>query len=204
MTTDPTIWLVARASGLLAYGLLTASVLAGLTLKVRPFGTRLRGATVMEVHRTLSFLGLAAIGLHGLALVLDHVVNIRISDLLVPGMAPYRPLWTALGVVAAELSVLVIVSFPLRKIIGARVWRRLHWATYLTFALATLHGIQAGTDTSQPWAHALYIGALASVAGATTWRALASQTAGERRRVKAASPASTPTRARSAREQPAR
>ncbi len=44
MKTDPTFWLLARASGLTAYGLLTASVLAGLVLKARPFGRALKPA----------------------------------------------------------------------------------------------------------------------------------------------------------------
>ena len=38
MRSDPTFWLLARASGLTAYVLLTVSVLAGLVLKSRPFG----------------------------------------------------------------------------------------------------------------------------------------------------------------------
>jgi methionine sulfoxide reductase heme-binding subunit len=59
-----------------------------------------------------------------------------------------------------------------RRRIGARVWRRLHWLTYALFALATFHGITAGTDTARPWAFALYVGAVASVAAATAWRAL--------------------------------
>lgn len=186
----PTIWLVARASGFLAYGLITASVLAGLLLKARPFGRRVRGATAMEIHRTLSFLGLAAIGVHGLALVMDRSVDITVVDLVVPGTSPYRPLWTALGVVAAELAVLLIVSFPLRRVIGGRAWRHLHWASYLTFALATVHGVTAGTDTPLPWARTVYIGAAAAVAGATTWRALAAAT--KPRRAKAASTQAAP------------
>jgi sulfoxide reductase heme-binding subunit YedZ len=201
MTNLPTIWLVARASGFLAYGLITASVLAGLVLKARPFGRRLRGITAMEIHRTMSFLGLGAIGLHGLALVLDRTVDMTVLDLLIPGTAPYRPLWTALGVVAAELAVLLIVSFPLRRVIGQRVWRSLHWASYLTFVLATVHGIMAGTDTSLPWARGVYIGAVAAVAGATTWRALASAAKPARAR---ATPAPAPSRANPPREQPAR
>lgn len=172
MKTDPTIWLVARASGLVAYALITASVLAGLMLKTRPFGRLVRAVTAMEIHRSLSFLGLAAIGAHGVALVLDRSVDIRLADLLIPGTSPYRPVWTALGVVAAELTALVIVSFPLRRRIGMRVWRKLHWATYGVFALATAHGIAAGTDTSQPWVRTMYIGAIAAVAAATVWRAL--------------------------------
>ena len=186
MKTDPTIWLVARASGLLAYALMTASVLAGLLLKSRPFGRRLRAVTAMEIHRTLSFLGLTAIGLHGVALVLDQAVDIGLSDLVVPGLAPYRPLWTSLGVVAGELTLLVIASFPLRRVFGVKVWRRLHWATYLTFALATAHGITTGTDTGRGWTNALYIGALASVATAITWRATTRGTAPQRATVRAA------------------
>ena len=53
-----------------------------------------------------------------------------------------------------------------------RNWRRLHWATYLVFLLGTVHGLAAGTDSSQPWARALYLGAVGAVASATAWRAL--------------------------------
>ena len=45
MKTDPTFWLLARASGLTAYGLLTTSVLAGLVLKSKPFGRALKPAS---------------------------------------------------------------------------------------------------------------------------------------------------------------
>jgi sulfoxide reductase heme-binding subunit YedZ len=174
MTSDPTIWLIARASGLVAYVLLTTSVLAGIILKSRPFGRHLRGITAMEIHRTLSFLGLAAIGLHGTALVLDQAVHIKLADLLIPGLAPYRPLWTGMGVVAAELMVALIVSFPLRKVFGFKAWRKLHWVSYGTFVLAAAHGIKAGTDTGRAWTDALYIGSLGLVAAAITWRAMTS------------------------------
>ena len=198
MKTDPTIWLVARASGLVAYALITASVLAGLMLKTRPFGRLVRAVTAMEIHRSLSFLGLAAIAAHGVALALDRSVDIRLADLLIPGTSPYRPVWTALGVVAAELTALIIVSFPLRRRIGMRVWRKLHWATYGVFALATVHGIATGTDTSQPWVRTMYIGAIAAVAAATAWRALtvpAAATAPRAVAARAPSPVPESTRA---------
>ena len=173
MTTDPTIWLVARAAGMVAYVLVTASALAGLLLKAKPFGRRVRGSTAMEIHRSLSLAGLGALVLHGAALALDRAVDIRLLDLLVPGTSPYRPFWTALGVVAAWLMLIVIVSFPLRRLIGARTWRRLHWAAYGVFGLATVHGFTSGTDTRQPWATAVYVASVALVAFATTWRVLA-------------------------------
>jgi sulfoxide reductase heme-binding subunit YedZ len=81
-------------------------------------------------------------------------------------------LWTALGVLALDLMMLVILSFPLRKRIGMKAWRKLHWATYAIFALATLHGLAAGTDTPTPWVFSLYVGAVGAVVFATAWRAL--------------------------------
>jgi len=182
MKNDPTFWILARASGFAAYALLTASVLAGLVLKSRPFGSRLRPATVTDVHRFLSLLGLGFLAVHGVALVLDRAVEIPLLALLVPGVADYRPLWTGLGVVAAELMVLLVASFSLRRLIGARNWRRLHWASYATFALASVHGIAAGSDSGRPWALGVYLGALAAVAAATGWRILVPPAAARARR----------------------
>ena len=172
MKHDPTFWLLARATGMTAYVLLTLSVLAGLVLKSRPFGMALKPATVTDVHRTLAVLSLGALALHGATLVLDATVEIGLGALLIPGLAPYRPLWTGAGVLAGELMLLVYASFSVRRRIGQKNWRRLHWATYATFALATVHGLLAGTDSSAGWAFALYLGAVGSVAFATAWRAL--------------------------------
>jgi sulfoxide reductase heme-binding subunit YedZ len=169
---DPTFWILARASGLTAYALLTLTVLAGLVVKSKPLRA-VRPASAVDVHRFLTTLALGALALHALALVLDSTVHIGLRALLVPGAASYRPVWTGAGVVAAELVVLVAVSFPLRRRIGIRNWRRLHWATYAVFALATAHGLFAGTDSAQPWALDLYLGAVGAVACAGTWRALA-------------------------------
>lgn len=176
MKNDPTFWLLARASGLTAYGLLTASVLAGLTLKARPFGRSLRPAPTTDVHRFLALLGLGMLTLHGLALVLDHTLHMPLAGLVVPGASPYRPAAVAAGVVGAELMALIYVSFLLRPKIGARNWRRLHWATYLVFILATVHGVASGTDSTQPWAHDVYLAAVGAVAFATAWRALGRRT----------------------------
>src|ERR1700693_3481712 len=138
---DPTFWILARASGLTAYALLTSTVLAGLVVKSRPFGRRLKGAAATDAHRFLAFLALGAVAVHGFALLLDSTIKIGFGGLLVPGLSPYKPVWTRLGVAAAELAGLITVSFPLRKRIGMRAWRRLHWATYGVFAAVTAHGL---------------------------------------------------------------
>jgi methionine sulfoxide reductase heme-binding subunit len=172
MKSDPTFWLLARATGITSYVLLTLSVLAGLMVKARPFGMAIKPAHAVDLHKTLALLSLAALAMHGITLVLDHAVEISVLDLVVPGTAPYRPLWTGLGVLAGELMLIVYVSFGLRRRIGARNWRRLHWTTYGAFAAATAHGVMAGSDSSQPWALFLYLAAIGAVAMATAWRAL--------------------------------
>ena len=172
MKNDPTFWILARASGFTAYGLVTASVLAGLVLKARPFGRGLKAATVTDVHRFLALLGFGAIAVHGVMLVLDSTVQISLKALVVPGLIPYRPLWTSVGVVTAEVMLLVYASFSLRKWIGTKNWRRLHWATYGVFAAASVHGLASGTDSGRMWAVALYLSAIGAVVGAVAWRAL--------------------------------
>lgn len=171
MHHDPTFWLLARAAGLTAYALLTASVLAGLVLKSRP-SKRLRAASVTELHKTLALTALGALALHGVALVLDTTVKVTAAGLLVPGLVSYRPAAVAAGVVGGWLLALVTASFWLRKRMGVKNWRRLHWATYVLFALATAHGITAGSDAYQPWLRDFYLGAVGAVAAATAWRAL--------------------------------
>ncbi len=168
---DPTFWLLARAGGLAAYFVLTLSVLAGLTLKARPFAG-LRAARVAEIHKTLALTGLGALALHAGALVLDSTVKVTPAALLVPGLVTYRPVAVAAGVIGAWLFLAVTASFWLRRRIGMRMWRRLHWLTYALFAIATIHGATAGTDTSQPWGRSLYLGAVGAVIAATVWRAL--------------------------------
>jgi sulfoxide reductase heme-binding subunit YedZ len=182
MTADPTFWILARASGLLAYGLLTAAMLAGLVLRARPFGRALQPAAVTDLHRFLALLGLGAIALHGTALVLDTTVEITPAALAVPGLVPYRPFWTGLGVVAAELMAIVYASFSLRRRIGNRAWRRLHRLTFLVFALATCHGLAAGSDSDRAWALALYGSATGAVVAATAWRVLLPPVPGGRTR----------------------
>ena len=170
MRHDPTFWIIARSSGLLAYALVSATVVAGLVLKGRPLRL-LRPVGVTDTHRFLSLLAMLAVALHGVALVLDSTIDVSLQALVVPGLVPYRPIWTGVGVAVAELMVLIHLSFRFRMRIGVRNWRRLHWATYAVFVGATAHGLMSGSDSGRPWALPAYVGIIATVAGLTAWRA---------------------------------
>jgi sulfoxide reductase heme-binding subunit YedZ len=172
MKTDPTFWLLARAAGLTSYALLTGSALFGLILRSRPFGKRVKAPTMLDVHRLTALLALTALAVHGIALTFDKTIHIDLLGLFVPGRIPYRHLWVGVGVVTAELTAIVVVSFWVRKKIGMKNWRRLHWTTYGLFAGATAHGLLSGSDSNQQWAQLIYLAAIGSVVLATTWRFL--------------------------------
>jgi sulfoxide reductase heme-binding subunit YedZ len=153
--------------------LLTMSVLAGLVVKSRPFGRAVKTASATDVYRILALLALGILVVHGLSLTLDQTVKTSPVALVLPGLSPYRPLAVALGVMASELAALIFVSFSLRRRIGFRNWRRLHWLTYVVFLASTAHVLAAGTASSQPWTFGLYVGAVGAVVFLTAWRALA-------------------------------
>jgi methionine sulfoxide reductase heme-binding subunit len=89
---------------------------------------------------------------------------------LVPGTSSYRPLATALGVVALELLAALAVANRYRKRLSYRFWRRTHYLNFAVWALALEHGIASGTDSGTPWGVLLYGVAAAAVAGLATWR----------------------------------
>jgi len=64
----------------------------------------------------------------------------------VPFAAPWRPVAVAAGVVTGWLMLAVASSFRLRRWIGQKGWRRLHYASFAAFALALGHALAAGTD----------------------------------------------------------
>ena len=172
MSPDMLPWVLARATGVSAIVLLGGAMIAGLLVRTRTAVGPVKGSGMVNVHRHLSLLALLAIAAHGVFLVQDTTVEISPLALVVPGLVPYRPAWTGIGVVAAELALLVHLSFRFRKRIGVPAWRRIHWLTYAVFAGGVVHGIGSGTDSGAPWALGLYGGLVGAVAGLTGWRAV--------------------------------
>jgi methionine sulfoxide reductase heme-binding subunit len=137
VSTLPIAWLVVRAAGLVAFGLLTLSVWLGLAMSTKLLPPRW-SKQLLGLHRTLAWTGLSFIALHVVALLFDPMVNAAlVARLAVP---------LAAGVLAGWLSLMLAVSFRLRKWIGQKGWRRLHYASFLAFALSLGHSLLAGSD----------------------------------------------------------
>lgn len=165
-------WYTARAGGLVAFGLLTLAVLAGVTLSGRArlrYWPRFAGE---DVHRFLGLLTGAFVSLHVLALFVDSYMPFSLVQLVVPGAASYRPFATALGVVAAMLLLALAVTNRYRGRLSYRFWRRAHYLNFAVWVSALVHGLLAGSDTGSEWATAFYVGAAGAVGGLLAWRLL--------------------------------
>jgi len=166
------VWLVERVLGFGAYLALTGSVVYGLLLSTKILDVIAHRPITFSLHQDLAAIGVALAAVHGVILVLDHTVPFTIAQVLVPGLAPHAPLAVAAGQVAFYLAALVIGSFYVRRHLGQRAWRALHYTTFLAFVGATAHGLAAGSDASEPWAQALYLGAAVTVTFLLAYRIL--------------------------------
>jgi predicted ferric reductase len=138
-------WLVARSAGLVAFGLLTLSTWLGLAMSNRLLPPRLM-SRLLGWHRTLAWSAISMVGLHVGALMLDPFAHMTPLRALVPFAATWRPAAVAAGIVAGWLMLALASSFRMRRWIGQRNWRRLHFASFAAFLLALGHALTAGTD----------------------------------------------------------
>lgn len=140
-------WYMARAGGIVGYVLLWLSVVWGLTLSTKITNGLVPAPIAYGLHEFLS-LGtiLFAVG-HALVLLGDQYIGFDIFHLALPFIAPYRPLWTGLGTIGLYLSAILVGSFYLRKQIGQKTWRTLHYLTFGAYLLVLTHGIMAGSDS---------------------------------------------------------
>jgi len=152
------MWYLTRATAIAAYGVLAVLVALGLLRSTaRTSGTRLTWV-VDEVHQFLGTIFGVLVGLHLLTLFFDPFISFSVANFIVPLNEPYRPLAVAFGVAALWTVVVILSSSWLRRHIPYRYWRALHYLSFATFVLVTLHGLLAGSDSSTPWMDAVYAG----------------------------------------------
>jgi sulfoxide reductase heme-binding subunit YedZ len=150
-------WLVSRASGIVAFVLICLSVMIGLAMATKVLrGPSLKRACV-RLHEHLALIALAAITVHGLALLGDSWLKPGLRGIAVPFALSYRPQFTGLGIIAGYLAALLGPSFYLRRRIGARRWRQVHRATVLVWVLAVIHTLGAGSDGATVWLRAIVV-----------------------------------------------
>ena len=153
----PGYWYLSRASGLVAYVLIWLSVALGLLITGKLARLWPGGPAVADLHQYSGLLGMGFGLFHAAILLGDSYTSFTAAQLLLPfSTAGYRPPWVGLGQVAFYLGLLVVLSGYVRRRVGYRVWRLVHFSSFAVYLFATLHGLAAGTDSTQAPVFALY------------------------------------------------
>ena len=181
-TTEPMTgmhmwWYMGRAGGFIAYWLLFSSLALGLAVSSRFFDGLLARPWVYEMHQFLSLFVLLAMLAHVLVLMPDPYARFQLQEMFVPLQARYKPEALAVGIVTFYGSVIMSASFYLKRFIGQKGWRNLHYLTFALFVGAMVHGLFAGTDSQELWAQYMYLGSGLGVLFLTFFRILASRRA---------------------------
>ena len=167
------LWYATRGTGAMTLLLLTASVVLGIgeVRAWRPAGTP--RFAVAAMHRTVSLLAVALLAVHIATTLLDPFPPIGALNAIVPFQTDYRPLWLGLGTVASDLLIALALTSLVRRRLGYRAWRGLHWLAYACWPVALVHGIGAGSDTRSTWMLALTAACVLAVLVALTGRLVA-------------------------------
>ncbi len=161
-------WYIARASGIIAWLFITASVLWGIMLSTKLFPAQRRPAWLLDLHRGLGAMSVLFLLTHVAALIGDNWIHFDVVDIVVPFASEWKPWQVALGVFAMWGLVIVEVTSLAMKRLPKKVWRGIHFTSYLTFLLTSLHGTFAGTDAT----NRLYVGTTIITTGALVFAVL--------------------------------
>jgi predicted ferric reductase len=143
-------WYISRAGGLVAWAVVTASIIWGLALSTRLVSRRGAPAWLLDLHRYLGALSLVFTAVHIVSLPFDNYAHITVMELLIPfrsaARSGYAPEPLAWGVVAFYLVVAIQLTSWIKKHLSRRVWHSIHLLSAPLFVIATVHGYKAGTE----------------------------------------------------------
>ena len=144
---SPSWWYLSRAGGIVAWALLSASVLWGLLLSTRVFDRKPSPEWLTDLHRFLGGTAVLFVGVHVGSIVADSYVHFGAADVLVPFVTHWHPLAVAWGIVAMWLMLAVELTSLAMRYLPRRLWHAVHLSSYALFVSATVHAFAAGPDT---------------------------------------------------------
>jgi methionine sulfoxide reductase heme-binding subunit len=169
----PTTGTVISVTGVIAMVLLTVVAVLGILVNRRVRLPGLPRFASLSVHRYVSLLALAFLALHILTAVLASYAGIGVAAALIPFTSAGDRLWIGIGAVASDLMLALVATSLLRRHIGRRTWRALHWLAYACWPAAMAHSIGIGTGMRAGRLLDLAIACMLAVLGAAAWRLVA-------------------------------
>lgn len=148
------LWFVSRALGLVALLLLSGVIALGVlhnTSLTKRTDAAVPRFVLVALHRNLSLVAVVFTVLHVVTVVVTPYLRLRWFDTLVPGTAPYNTVPAALGVVASDLVIALVVTSVLRQRMSRRWWFVVHWSAYLCWPVAVAHAVANTSFRGATW-----------------------------------------------------
>ena len=187
-------WFVARSSGIVAWALVTVSVCWGLLLSTRAAARASQPKSLLDLHRFLGGLSVVFTGIHLLGLVMDSYVHFGWVEILIPEQSEWQPRNVSWGVVAFYLLLAVEITSLFMKKLPRPLWRQVHRMSFGLYVFATIHGLEAGTDTSNSWYQIAMLASINVVAFLVILMILAHRKSAPSSRSRAVAPDTAPAR----------
>jgi len=166
----PTAGTASAATGVISMTLLTGVVVLGILVNRRGRLPGLPRFAGLHLHRYLALLAVAFLALHILTAVAVPFAGIGLAAAVVPFAAARDSFWIGLGAVSFDLVVALVVTSLLRRHVGWRAWRAVHWLAYLCWPVALAHSVGIGAGMRHGRLRDLTAACIAAVIAAAAWR----------------------------------
>jgi predicted ferric reductase len=136
---------------LLGMGTLTLTAILGnlLTSQITQKLQLTRGQT-FKYHRSISVLGVVLILLHPVPLVFaQSTTGVSLAAIFIPFLAEKKITIIAIGVFSLYILLVILISSLYMRNLKRRLWRILHYGSYLFFSLGFWHGLSI-SDKFEP------------------------------------------------------
>jgi len=166
VTGSPALWFVSRGSGLALLVLLSVIMVLGAATRTGSAPRRVPGFVGAELHRTLALFSVVFLALHVATAILDPYVSIGWAATVLPFTSGYQAAAVGLGTLAVDFGGAVLVTSLIRRRLGYRAWRAIHWLAYLAWPAAFAHSLTAANDLRIWWVALIELACAAAVATA--------------------------------------
>lgn len=124
--------------------LLTVNILLGLVLSARYNTVHRwphRRLPIFDVHNWTAYIALGLIFLHPILLLCSTTAGFSIGDIVCPFHSPHQRLYNCLGAIAFYCVIFVVITSYSRARLGSRLWKKLHYVSYVAAGFLFVHGI---------------------------------------------------------------
>jgi methionine sulfoxide reductase heme-binding subunit len=178
----PTTGTASAATGVISMVLLTAVVVLGVLVNRQRRLPGLPRFAGLSLHRYLALLAVGFLTLHILTALAVPFADIGLAAAVIPFTSAREPVWLGLGAVSFDLVIALVVTSLLRRHLGRRTWRAVHWLAYACWPAALAHSVGTGPGMRHGRLLDLAIACLAAVTAAVGWRLAGTWRGGPRAR----------------------